>query len=379
MLNRRILRVKAMQTLFAYQQCREANYHIGKQEIHETFLPDLNSMEVQNKELLAAQGAEAVNLYKQNYADTSYVCSEGSDEKINEEVTGAVATYHSRVRKDFEYLRKQMIVEAEKIADRYIWMLLLPVELAKLAAKSPKKKHENLANNKAIQLLAGHEQIQSTAIRRSIHWTANQEEVKQWYVEVLKKDTEYAVYQKLKNPDWTADFDFLKYMVKTLLFGNELFNSFMSEQTPYWSEDKPIIKSLVTKTLKNLDPESPQFELEEFSYNWEDDKEFFKTLFENTVRVEAEYHALIAAKARNWEMDRIAKTDKILLEMAIGEMINFPGIPVKVTINEYIEISKNYSTPKSKVFINGILDVIAAELTEKGVIRKSGRGLIDNK
>jgi N utilization substance protein B len=91
------------------------------------------------------------------------------------------------------------------------------------------------------------------------------------------------------------------------------------------------------------------------------------------------YEVLIANKSKNWDLDRISDTDKILLLMAIQEMINFPGIPLKVTINEYIEVSKKYSTPKSKQFINGVLDVIAVDLQKEGVIKKSGRGLIDNK
>jgi len=88
---------------------------------------------------------------------------------------------------------------------------------------------------------------------------------------------------------------------------------------------------------------------------------------------------MIAAKTKNWEVDRLANTDQIILKMAISEMMNFRNIPVKVTINEYIELSKNYSTPKSKQFVNGILDVISNELKETGQMKKSGRGLLDNK
>ena len=88
---------------------------------------------------------------------------------------------------------------------------------------------------------------------------------------------------------------------------------------------------------------------------------------------------MIAAKTKNWEVDRLANTDQIILKMAIAEMLNFRNIPVKVTINEYIELSKNYSTPKSKQFVNGILDVISNELKENGILKKTGRGLIDNK
>ena len=153
----------------------------------------------------------------------------------------------------------------------------------------------------------------------------------------------------------------------------------MEENDLSWDEDRAIIKSLVTKTIKSIPESEEDFELQELSYNWEDDKTFFKKLFEETIDVESKHESLIAEKAKNWDIDRIAVTDKIIMEMAIAEMIHFPSIPVKVTINEYIEIAKRYSTPKSKTFINGMLDTIANELEKSGVVKKSGRGLIDNK
>ena len=154
----------------------------------------------------------------------------------------------------------------------------------------------------------------------------------------------------------------------------------MEDRDLNWSEDRAIIKSLVTKTVKSIEEVNlDDFELQELSYNWEDDKAFFVKLYEDTNQVEPKYEALIARKTKNWEIDRIAITDKIILDMAIAEMINFQSIPIKVTINEYIEIAKKYSTPKSKLFINGVLDVIAEELQSSGDVKKSGRGLIDNK
>jgi N utilization substance protein B len=113
--------------------------------------------------------------------------------------------------------------------------------------------------------------------------------------------------------------------------------------------------------------------------NWDDDKEFIEKLYLRGSELEAKYKTLISNNTRNWEVDRLPLTDRIILEMAIAELIIFPNIPVKVSINEYIELAKNYSTPKSRQFINGILDVIAKELKTSGDVKKSGRGLIDNK
>ena len=137
---------------------------------------------------------------------------------------------------------------------------------------------------------------------------------------------------------------------------------------------------MVEKSVKSYDPESKnKLSLYTLSVNWEEDRDFIEKLYNSATTLEPEYKELIAQNTRNWEVERLPLTDRMILEMAIAELLVFPNIPVKVTINEYIELAKNYSTPNSRQFINGILDVIAKELKEKGTLKKSGRGLIDNK
>jgi N utilization substance protein B len=113
--------------------------------------------------------------------------------------------------------------------------------------------------------------------------------------------------------------------------------------------------------------------------NWDDDRDFIERLFSEGAHLDNKYKELIANNTRNWEVERLPLTDRVILEMAIAELITFPNIPVKVSMNEYIELAKNYSTPKSRQFINGILDVISKEMKAAGSVKKSGRGLIDNK
>lgn len=148
-----------------------------------------------------------------------------------------------------------------------------------------------------------------------------------------------------------------------------------------WTENKSIVRSLSSKVLKTItgtEDESDEI-LPELALNWEEDKEFFQEIYNLTVASEKEYSELIATTTKNWDVERIALTDRVILIMALSEMVNFSSIPTKVSINEYIDISKTYSTPKSKQFVNGLLDTLSKELTESGKIRKSGRGLIDNK
>jgi len=153
----------------------------------------------------------------------------------------------------------------------------------------------------------------------------------------------------------------------------------MEEHDLGWSENRGILKSMIIKTLKTFKEENNTINLINLSPNWSEDREFYQNLYKETIRGESKLEKLIAAKSKNWDTERIAAVDKVLMKMAITEFMKFPSIPVKVTINEYIEICKAYSTPKSKQYVNGILDVLSNEMTEEGSIKKSGRGLLDNK
>ena len=146
-----------------------------------------------------------------------------------------------------------------------------------------------------------------------------------------------------------------------------------------WFQNKAIVRSMMKFTFKSIDEKTSELPFAPLAKNWDDDKSFYEKLFNFTIQFDEEYEELIASKTKNWDKERISMMDKIILKMALSELENFPSIPVKVSINEFIDLSKTYSTPKSKNFINGVLDKLAEELKAKGRIKKSGRGLIDNK
>lgn len=235
-----------------------------------------------------------------------------------------------------------------------------------------------LSSNKIIEKLKNHKDLQVEAIRNKVDWGGNRDHLKQWYKELLKEG-DFQDHAKKKEHTYEEDKDFVQWLIKNFIFKNELIKSFLEEDDLNWGEDKSIVKSMVLKTIKPLTTEDDKIELVALASNWEDDKVFFIDIFDLTIKKDREYENLIAGKTKNWDIERVAALDKVILKMALNEMLNFSSIPVKVTINEYIEISKNYSTPKSRQFINGILDVVADELQNEGKIRKSGRGLIDNK
>jgi len=383
MLNRRTLRIKAMQSIFAYAQCKEANYHLAIEQITNFFSPDLNSMEIQDKTLLKASGNEAVKLFESDYKKKPIKITEGSSAEINKVVKKEITSYYAQLEKDSKFLKKEMLKDAEQIYERYSWLLYWQeavinlVENLKPKVEAPE--YTNIVNNQAINLLLGHKKLSNVYLKTGLTWDNQQDELLVWVYEVLLKDELVVDYLNQQSPTFDEDKEFLLHIYKTLIFKSETIGLFMEQQDLYWAENKAILRSMVLKTIKVLEKDVTDFDLAELSYNWDEDKQFFETIFDQTVHEAEKYEEIIANKSKNWELDRISDTDKILLLMAIQEMINFPGIPLKVTINEYIEVSKKYSTPKSKQFINGVLDVIAVDLQKEGVIKKSGRGLIDNK
>lgn len=374
MLNRRTLRIKIMQSLFAFGQCREANHLLALDLIDEKFQPDLNSMEPQDKELLRKQKKIALQLFERRFKGKEV--TESPDPRIEKVVTEALYLFEKQVTKDQNFLSKSLVVEIEKLTGLYYNVLGLLLEFAELAAAEKKVNHSHFVNHPWITALRTNKEL-TTQLLKSGFWVQHRDTVRAWFREVIKENTNYQEFIATKKPDEVHQRDLIKHIVRKLILGAGPINDFFEAEDIRWAEDRDIIRSLVDKTIKSFDTD--QITLQKLSLDWEDDKLFISKLFKNTVDLEVQYKQLIAQNTKNWEVDRLPLTDRVILEMALAEMIHFPNIPVKVTINEYIELTKEYSTPKSRQFVNGILDVIAKSMKDSGAIKKSGRGLIDNK
>lgn len=392
MLNRRSLRVKAMQSLFAYGQCREANFNLGLAEIEEAFQPDLNSMEPQDKDLLKAQKKKAKAILANKVQGVPFPEDFEASEDSEKVSARAYKNFLDNAKKDKVRLKNAMLLDAESLLDYFIWSIGLLVAWSDLSKSEADKKTKltperlltgdyNLANNQVISYFRQASKFQVASVKKDIDWSAEEDNVKGWYKDIVKRDEVFSEYRRKANPDFEEDKLIVEHLIKQVIFKAEVILSFFEERDIRWIENKSIVRSLVTRTIRDLESDSTakNFDLPDFSNNWEEDKEFFEKIYETTIDHDAEYNEIIGAKTKNWEVDRLAITDQIILKMAISEMLNFGSIPVKVTINEYIELSKNYSTPKSKQFINGILDVVSNEFKEEGRLKKTGRGLIDNK
>ncbi len=375
MLNRRTLRIKIMQTLFAFEQCKQANHLLSQDFIDDNFQPDLNSMEVQNKELLASQRKAARQLFEKKFKKSD---AAGAEEKINKVADAALALYHKNVKKDFNHLQKNMLLEVEQLNHLYHSVLGLLIAFGEVAESDKKTNHKNFVNNAWIKALSSNAELTKELLKAG-NSTSTPEKIRGWFKDVIKTDSLFQKFNEEKSPDLESQKAIVKHIVRKLILGKSPIHDQYEEDVMRWAEDKDILKSLVDKTIKSFDETTGKIELQKLTLDWEDDKNFMQRLFEATVDLDPEHKQLIAKNTRNWEVDRLPLTDLIILEMAMAELLTFPGIPVKVSINEYIELAKEYSTPKSRQFINGILDVISKELKSSGALKKSGRGLIDNK
>lgn len=379
MLNRRSLRIKVMQSLFALQQCKDANYLLCLDKINDTFAPDLNSMEVQDKASLSAQKKNATKIFEKAFAkgETSV---DHEDPKVKKAVNDCFAFYNNQSKKDSNFFLKNLISEVERIYDNYIAVLTLPAAFAEIAEADKKVSHKNFFSNAWIKELRQNEELRKNALKLGKHWNDKQDKVKGWFRDVVRQDNEYLHYLDRKTISTEDQKKFINHLFKKVILGKSIINEYFEEEVLRWTEDKEIVKGMVEKSVKSYTPETKTpMTLYTLSVNWDEDREFIEKLYNSATTLEPEYRDLIAQNTRNWEVDRLPLTDRMILEMAIAELMVFPNIPVKVTINEYIELAKNYSTPNSRQFINGILDVISKELKEKGSMKKSGRGLIDNK
>jgi len=374
MLNRRTIRIKIMQSLFAYSQCKDANLLLAHDLIEERFQPNLNSMEVQDKELLRSQKKSALQLFEiKMRGEKGKADSPGISKAVDE----AIHLFEKSIKKDQTYLSKNILLEMERLAATYHSIITLILALADQAASDKKNDHGNFVKNALVKAWRQNDELKKAVVKENSGWEVRMDKVRGWFRDVLKEDEAYKKY--LAEDDLTEEVQkaFIKHLNRKIILGNGTINDYFEEQNIRWAEDKDIIKSMMDKTIKSY--AEGKITLQKVSLNWEDDQQFIEKLFNSAIDLDPEYKQLIAKNTRNWEVDRLPLTDRVILEMAISEMIHFPNIPVKVTINEYIELSKDYSTPKSRQFINGILDVISKATKESGALKKSGRGLLDNK
>ncbi len=308
-------------------------------------------------------------------------------------VLQAVYAFFQNGNTDLSKGEKQLLASVDKIHELIIYQLSFLIEIRDFAEnriEESKKKffptEEDLApnlkfvHNRVLQQISDNRDFRKLHDKLKINWSDEQGMVRKGFL--IMKDSNYYEKYKLSDEDsYEADADFLARVVKKTLTGYELLEDFYESKTIYWAFDAYHTANLVLmkhlKAMKESDDEYTPIPDIIDSGGEDEDRDFMIGLFRKTILHSDEYAELIDEKAKNWELDRIALMDIILIKMALAELLEFPSIPVKVTLNEYIDISKYYSSAKSKVFINGILDKLIVDLKEEKKIKKTGRGLME--
>lgn len=280
----------------------------------------------------------------------------------------------------------------ESIAQTYtLYLLILSLlrELHELAqtrlAKGQKKYLKasetdrpgpgRLSENKLLLKLVGNESLTKALQKRKLRqWYLNEEYVKILYKQIIESP-EYLAY--CKNPGgWEEDRDFILTVYEDIIAPNDKVFEFLEDENITWVDDLPLVNTFIMRRLGKMKESASEMYVLPKLLKSEEDMEFAMKLLRTTLLRSADLSAEMTGKTPNWDKDRIADIDGILLRMGIAELLYFPSIPERVTINEYLEIAKEYSTPKSSIFINGILDKLIREYRASGRLKKTGRGLL---
>lgn len=285
---------------------------------------------------------------------------------------------------------KELLLGVERTYDLYVHLLMLFGEMRRLAENRIEDRktrlmptREDLApsrrfvDNPFLVKISESGHLLAESEKRKVGWTGEKELLTQLYKRV-EGSKEYQQFMAAPQPGPAAERAVLAGIFVEHIAQFEGLHEHVEARSIHWLEDLDLACTMVKRTLETMDGGTGDLHLTDMAADNSEERDFVTTLYRDTIANKEADERLIAERARNWEADRIALSDMLLMRMALTEARSFNLIPVKVTLNEYIEIAKAYSTPKSKNFINGILDKLFAEMKESGTIRKVGRGLLEN-
>ena len=285
---------------------------------------------------------------------------------------------------DFKVVEKELMNSIERIYDIYLYLLLAfeelkDVEEQKNAESKLKSRSTNdrFVQNKTIALIAESSELREAAENNRVNWIGDEHrEMFKKVMQQIRESELFFNYMQADSDTFEEDKNFAVALFKAEIANSPLIYNFFEEKSIHWMDDIDLACGIALKTIKQA-TEGNAITIHPLFKDPEDEIPFVKTLLRKTIANDQENVLLIDELTKNWELDRIAKMDIILMKMAITELQEFNNIPKKVTLNEYIEISKFYSTPKSSGFINGILDKAIDRLDKEKKIQKIGRGLIE--
>ena len=302
---------------------------------------------------------------------------------IRLKIVQIVYAYYQNGGKNLDTAEKELFFSLSKAYDLYNYLLLLMVEVTKQANKRlnaaknklvPTKEelfpNTKFVENRFIAQLEVNKQLLEFSNNQKKTWENEADFVKTLCDKILESDI-YKEYMASETSSYEEDRELWRKLYKNIIFNNIELDQVLEDQSLYWNDDKEIVDTFVLKTIKRFDEKNgaKQELLPEFKD--EEDQDFARRLFRRTILNADYYRHLISENTKNWDLDRVAFMDVVIMQIALAEILSFPNIPVSVSLNEYVEIAKLYSTPKSGRFINGTLDGIVNSLKKENKLTKN--------
>ena len=290
--------------------------------------------------------------------------------------------YYQNGSKNIETAEKELLFSLSKAHDLYNYLLALMVGITHesrrhLEVAQSRAQREGTAmpsqkfayNRFALQLEENH-MLNEFLESQKMNWDQDQPEfLKKLYTQITESQI-YKDYMASSDDSYDADRELWRKLYRTLIQANPDLDALLEEQSLYWNDDKEVVDTFVLKTIKRFDEKNKGHQELLPEYDSEEDKEYARKLFRAAIMNADQYQRYMSEASRNWDFDRLAYMDIIIMQIAIAEMMTFPSIPINVSINEYVEMAKIYSTPRSAGYINGMLDAIAHHLVRSGLLLK---------
>jgi N utilization substance protein B len=293
-----------------------------------------------------------------------------------------VYAYYQNGGKNLDTAEKELFFSFSKAYDLYNYLLLLMIALTEYAQKridtakaklkpTAEELNPNLrfVQNKFVAQLEVNKQLREFVDNQKRTWDNDQEFVKELFDRIAASDL-YKEYMASEDDSYAADREFWRKAYKTFIMNNESLDQVLEDQSLYWNDDKEIVDTFVLKTIKRFDEKNGKSQPLLPEFKDDDDQEYARRLFRRSILNADYYRHLISENTKNWDLDHIAFMDVIIMQTALAEILSFPNIPISVSLNEYLEIAKLYSTRKSAGFINGTLDGIINNLKKDGKLNK---------
>ena len=292
--------------------------------------------------------------------------------------------YYQNGSKNMDTAEKELMFSLSKAYDMYNYLLALIVGITREARRhvevaEARAKREGTAlpstkfiyNRFALQL-EQNKMLNDFMESQKKSWDDQPEFLKKIYLQIADSEI-YKEYMDSADDDYQTDRELWRKLYRTLIQDNADLDALLEEQSLYWNDDKEVVDTFVLKTIKRFDEKNSASQELLPEYDSEEDKDYARKLFRATILNGEEYQHYMSEASRNWDFSRLAYMDIVIMQIAIAEMMTFPSIPISVTINEYVELAKLYSTPRSAGYINGMLDAIAHHLVETGRLMKQMR------